>query len=87
MRTRWPGSFCVWHETNAGPLLTGASDIAAGTTRETGGVAGFGALATTGAGLGAGLVTFSCAGVIDIGLLGSDGASESTMGTGGGFSG
>ena len=27
MRTRWPGSFCVRHETNADPLLTGASDI------------------------------------------------------------
>lgn len=79
----------MWHETNTGPLLNGASDIVAGTTRGTGVAAGFGALATTDAGLGAAtaLLTCSCAGVIEIGLLGSDGASESTMGTGCGFSG
>ncbi|GAU80561.1 hypothetical protein BIWAKO_00448 [Bosea sp. BIWAKO-01] len=41
-----------------------------------------GALATTGAGLGIEAVIFSCAGVMDIGLLGSGGASESTTGAG-----
>lgn len=55
----------------AGRELLGSSRIAGGALRGAGRTTGFGVVATTEVGLGAGLVTFSCSRSIDADLLGS----------------